>query len=57
MSSTRMVTRDDAASVEVCAIVVPSSFRKSIEIGTASPFGFAIRISVSKNDPVAPSER
>ena len=55
MPSTSIVVRDVAASVRFCATVVPSPFRYVICTGAWTLFGFAIRMSVSKNAPVAPS--
>jgi trans-2-enoyl-CoA reductase len=50
-----IVVRDVGASVRVSTTVVPSPLRYVIAIGASTPFGLAIRMSVSKNAPVAPS--
>ena len=57
ISSTRIVVRDVAGSVRVCVTEVPSARRNAISIGAGAVFGFASRISRSKNSPVAPSAR
>ena len=55
MPSTSIVVRDVGASVRSCITVVPSPFRYVICTGAGTLFGFASRMSVSKNVPVAPS--
>ena len=55
IASTSIVVRDIGISVWSCTIVVPSSLRNRMVTGAGTACGFASRMSVSKNIPVAPS--